>query len=326
MTPRKLNVLLVTFPYAGNGGISSQSDEVCDWVTRTMLKAGKDERIGWCKKTKISDTPITMTRNRAVVGARECGADVLVMVDSDQWPDYRIGRDPDAKPFFDTSFDFLYNHYDRGPVVIGAPYCGPPPNECVYVFEWSGNESDCPDPGMKLQMISRNDASRMSGIQHCAALPTGLIMFDMRAFELTEPKKKQETLMKRLMAPIEGQYMGGRPMTLDQVREFAQRCLDAKQQSEQSWFYYEWTDQYQQAKASTEDVTATRDISSHGTLELGYNPLRVNWDAWAGHWKVKCVDKPSRLTAENANAKLIRAAGEKESGWRTMELELEGVE
>ena len=327
MQERQLNILIVTFPYSGNGGISSQADEVTDWVTQTMLKAGKDERISWCKKTKISDTPITATRNRAVIAAREVGADVLVMVDSDMWPDKRIGKDPEAKPFFDTSFDFLYKHYDRGPVVIGAPYCGPPPEEMAYVFTWRTHESDHPNIDFQLKPYSREEASRMVGIQHCAALPTGLIMFDMRAFELTEPKRKQETLLARLMAPIEGQYITGEPLTLSQTREFAQRCLDAKQQAEQSWFYYEWRDQYQAEKASTEDVTATRDIASHGTLELGYNPLRVNWDAWAGHWKVKCVDKPVCLSSEDVNNKLLRAATDgTERAWRTVELELEGVE
>jgi hypothetical protein len=163
----------------------------------------------------------------------------------------------------------------------------------------------------------------MTGIQHCAALPTGLIMFDMRAFDLTEPKAKQAGLLDRLMAPIEQQFSDKVPVTLAQTREFAQRCLDAKQDAENSWFYYEWTDQYQSEKASTEDVTATRDIASHGTLELGYNPLRVNWDAWAGHWKVKCVDKPVRITSEDVNTKLIRAARNGQSrNMRCVELEL----
>jgi hypothetical protein len=133
--------------------------------------------------------------------------------------------------------------------------------------------------------------------------------------------------MQRLMAPVEGQYIMGEPLTLEQVREHTQRCLNAKQQAEQSWFYYEYTDQYQQHKGSTEDVTATRDISIHGMLELGYNPLRVNWDAWAGHWKVKCVDKPVCLSVDDVSSKLIRAATDgQERAWRTVELECEGVD
>jgi hypothetical protein len=327
MTPRKAKVLITAFTYSGNGGIPTQAEQVSEWIAHTMVKAGRDERIEWIKKTSFCDTPITATRNRAVVAAREIGADILVMVDSDMWPDNRVGRDPEAKPFFDTSFDFLYKHYDCGPVVIGAPYCGPPPIEMAYVFTWRTQQSDHPNVDYALKPYSREEAATMKGIQHCAALPTGLIMFDMRAFELTEPKRKQETLIKRLMAPVEGQYITGEPLTLEQVREHTQRCLDMKQQSEQSWFYYEWTNEYQSEKASTEDVTATRDIASHGVLELGYNPLRVNWDAWAGHWKVKCVDKPVVLSSEDVNNKLIRAATDgQERAWRTVELECEGVD
>jgi len=327
MEPRKLSILIATFPYAGNGGISSQADEVSDWVTETMLKAKGDSRISWIKKGKFSDTPITMTRNRSVTAARECGADILLMVDSDMWPDKRLQQgDTTAKPFFDTSFDFLYKHYDRGPVVIGAPYCGPPPNEVVYVFQWKSQESDQPNPDMQLSKYDRDTAAMMTGIQHCAALPTGLIMFDMRAFELTEPKKKQEGLLERLMEPVNQQLDDNHPMTRAQMREYTQRCLDAKQNAEQSWFYYEWSDQYQQHKGSTEDVTATRDIASHGILQLGYNPLRCNWDTWAGHWKVKCVDKPVRLTSDDVNAKLIRAAAEgKPRQTRRVELEMDAL-
>ena len=324
MEPQKLSILIATFPYAGNGGISSQADEVGDWVTETMIKASKDPRVLWCKKAKFSDTPITMTRNCAVLAARECGADVLIMVDSDQWPDKRLQEGhADAKPFFDTSFDFLYKHYDRGPVVIGAPYCGPPPEECVYVFEWATIESDNPNYGARLKIMGREAAARMVGIQHCAALPTGLIMFDMRVFELTEPKAKQAGMLDRLMEPIINQLADGQPLTVEQMREYTQRCLDAKQNAENSWFYYEWIDEFQAQKISTEDVTATRDISLHGTLKLGYNPLRVNWDAWAGHWKVKCVDKPLVLSADDVNAKMIRAATDgKLRNMRRMELEL----
>ncbi len=314
MEPRKLSIMIATFPYSGNGGISSQADEVSDWVIETMLKGERDPRIEWIKKAKFSDTPITLTRNRSVMAARECGADILLMVDSDMFPDKRFKEgDPFAKPFFDSSFDFLYEHYDRGPVVIGAPYCGPPPNEVVYVFHWKNEQSDNPNLNTQLAKYPREHAATMSGIQHCAALPTGLIMFDMRIFELTEPKRKREALMKQLMGPIKQQFADGLPLTLDGTREIVQRCLDSKERAEQSWFYYEWTDQYQQDKGSTEDVTATRDIAMHGRMELGYNPLRVNWDAWAGHFKVKCVDKPVSIFAEEVGDKFIRAAKENRS-------------
>jgi predicted O-methyltransferase YrrM len=189
------------------------------------------------------------------------------MVDSDMHPDMYNGQ-PDARPFFQTSFDFLVNHYPKGPCAIGAPYCGPPPHECVYVFQWSNMRSHASHADFQLKMYERHEAAKMSGIQECAALPTGLIMYDMRAFELTEPKKD----------------------------------------TDKPWFYYEWKDIYHSDKASTEDVTQTRDLSLAGVQAWGYNPVYCNWDAWAGHWKPLCVGKPLMIDAKNVSDKLKRAA------------------
>jgi len=260
---QKFNVGIVTFSYGGNGGISSEVPDIREWMVPLVANAMKDPRIDNIRVWNLADTPITMTRNRAVLQAREYGVDVLVMVDSDMKPDLYAGH-ADAKPFFTSSFDFLVNHYHRGPVVIGAPYCGPPPSECVYVFRWQNMSSENPNPDFQLEMYDRHTAVKLAGIQECAALPTGLIMYDMRAFDLTEPRKD-----------------GDKP-----------------------WFYYEWKTLHQAEKASTEDVTMTRDLSLVGTQTLGYNPVLANWDAWAGHWKPKCVGKPQVIAAEGVSHKL----------------------
>lgn len=256
---QQFNVGIVTFSYGGNGGISSEVPDIREWMTPLVCEASRDPRIENIRIWNLADTPITMTRNRAVLQAREYGIDVLVMIDSDMKPDL----DGDKK-FFPSSFDFLYDHYEKGPVVIGAPYCGPPPMECVYVFEWRDMQSCHPNPDFQLKMYERTQAVKMSGIQPCAALPTGLIMYDMRAFELTEPKTEDD----------------------------------------KPWFYYEFSDRYQADKASTEDVTMTRDLSLVGTQKLGYNPVHCNWDAWAGHWKPKCVGKPQFIEAKHISSKL----------------------
>lgn len=260
---QKFSVGFCTFSYGGNGGISSEVPDIREWMIPTILEASKDERVGNIRVWNLSDTPITMTRNQAVLQAREFGLDVLVMVDSDMKPDERAGH-PDAKPWFPTSFDFLVKHYHKGPCVIGAPYCGPPPVENVYVFRWQNMQSENANPDFQLEMYDRHTAVKMAGIQECAALPTGLIMYDMRAFEITEPK------------------------------------TDA----DKPWFYYEWRDRFAAAKASTEDVTQTRDLSLAGTQKLGYNPVYCNWDAWAGHWKPKCVGKPQVIDASGISDKL----------------------
>jgi hypothetical protein len=228
-----------------------------------ISKLSQDSRVSSTQVWNLSDTPITMTRNRSVLMARQYGIDVLVMVDSDMKPDMYSGL-PDAKPFIESSFDFLVDHYAKGPVVIGAPYCGPPPNENVYVFRWQAHQSHNANPDFKLEMYDRDTAAKMAGIQECAALPTGLIMYDMRAFEVTEPKTSADN----------------------------------------PWFYYEYPDKYQSEKSSTEDVTMTRDLSLAGTQKLGYNPVFCNWDAWAGHWKPKCVGKPQIVQAQDISAKL----------------------
>lgn len=260
---QKFNVGIVTFSYGGNGGISSEVPDIREWMTPLVVDLSRDPRVDAIRIWNLADTPITMTRNRAVLQAREFGVDVLVMVDSDMKPDKYAGQ-PDAKPFFQTSFDFLVDHYHKGPCIIGAPYCGPPPVECVYVFRWQNQQNGNPNPDFQLEMYDRHTAVKMAGIQECAALPTGLIMYDMRVFELTEPKKPED----------------------------------------KPWFYYEWSDIYASNKASTEDVTMTRDVSLVGTQNLGYNPVFCNWDAWAGHWKPKCVGKPVVIPASSVSQKL----------------------
>jgi len=260
---QKFNVAFAHFAYGGNGGISSETPDIREWQVPLVCELARDPRIGEIRIFNISDTPITMSRNQSIVKARELGVDVLVMVDSDMKPDMYAGM-PDAKPFFQSSFDFLVDHYSKGPCVIGAPYCGPPPVECVYVFRWNNQQNENPNPDFQLEMYDRNTGAKMAGIQECAALPTGLIMFDMRCFDLIEPSDSK-------------------------ARSFA---------------YYEWSDKYEAKKASTEDVTMTRDISLVGTQKLGYNPVYCNWDAWAGHWKPKCVGKPQVIQASGVSHKL----------------------
>ncbi len=112
-----------------------------------------------------------------------------------------------------------------------------------------------------------NDTPKAAGVRHL----TGI--FDLttdeihRLFELTEPKTKHDY----------------------------------------PWFYYEYTDKFQHTKCSTEDVTASRDMSLAGCRQLGYNPVFVNWDAWAGHIKQKTVGKPQLVTPDHVSQKLHEA-------------------
>lgn len=266
MTPRKLDILAVTFSYGGNGCFASQHPDVGRYLMNLAVNAVRDERIGRFRVLDLVDTPITLTRNKAVKIAQEQKFDCLVMLDSDMQPDCELGHDPSAKPFFQTSFERLYQHYERGPLFIGAPYCGPPPDCSPYVFHWASglNLSDQQQPTHGLKMYDRFHTEQMFGVAPCAAIGTGLILTDMRVFDLKDPP----------------------------------------------YFYYEWPDATQSEKASTEDVTATRDISFHGQLKLGYNPLLCNWDAWAGHWKPLLVRKPRALHIDQVERQ-YRAAVER---------------
>lgn len=263
MVPKKLNVMIARYPYAGNGGYASEIPDIGDWLVEIVMEMKEDPRVGEVIPWRKADTPISMVRNESVKVAKQCGADLLLMIDSDNVPDYELKRgDKTAKPFWKTAFDFLYNHYEKGPAVIAAPYCGPPPHENVYVFHITNRESEHANADFEVAQYSRFEAANRTGIEQVAALPTGLILFDMRAFDILPPP----------------------------------------------WFYYEFTDRLETNKASTEDVTATRDMMFHVHLERGYLPLYVAWDCWAGHVKPKIVGKPQIITADQVSNKLVEAA------------------
>lgn len=175
----KASVLFARFPYG-----RSEDPDTTDWLVKTVLKCSKDPRIGEVHHTYIDDTPITASRNRVLRQAKERGIDLVAMVDADMSPDLPY---PGAKPFWDTSLDFLLNH--AGPCVIAAPYCGPPPHENVYIFRWTDLESDNPHPKRyQLNQYTRAEAAERSGIERVAALPTGLILIDMRIAEVLKPE------------------------------------------------------------------------------------------------------------------------------------------
>lgn len=265
--PRPLNIAFAFFSYSGNGGISCHHPSLRTWWGETLKYCKAHDQVADVIEFDLSDTPVTMTRNRAVTTARAEKADVLVMVDSDNQPDLYLGKDADAQPFISSSLEFLLSRYDRKLTCIAAPYCGPPPDECVYAFQFTSQESDCPPDRYKLSMVSREQAAIMSGLHPAAAAATGVLMTDMRCFDMTEPRSA-----------------GDKP-----------------------WFYYEYSDHLETEKRSTEDVVFTRNLAITCQSVHGYNPLFVNWSAWAGHWKSKCVGKPRPMSVENVHENLRRA-------------------
>jgi hypothetical protein len=272
MQPRKLNLAIATYNYGGNGAEACTHPDVYRWIMETSWDIRDDDRIDKFALFEYCDTPITMVRNLSVRDAIDQGMDYLLMIDSDQRPDINKTIQADFKPFFKSSFDFMYNRYDSGPCCVGAPYCGPPPNplgggnENVYVFRWETRESGVPEPIFSLEGYTRDEARVLDGIKEVGALPTGLIMWDLRLFKETSP------------------LITGRP-----------------------WFKYEYTDVFETEKASTEDVYATREISLFFSQKNGHNPMFCNWDSWAGHWKPKLVGKPTGFGAKDVSQVLARA-------------------
>ena len=119
-------------------------------------------------------------------------------------------------------------------------------------------------------------------------------MFDVRAIDLTEPDPGDFTFrMERWLADFQGQTLSS-----GMIAQISQRCATERFAAEHSWFYYEYERDpatgkcFQDRKASTEDVTATRDIGLVGQLKLGYNPIHCAWSSWAGHVKPITVGKP----------------------------------
>jgi hypothetical protein len=240
----KYSILFCQFP-----GNNITDPDVSDWVVETAIKMKADPRIGDIIPWRLSDTPITMGRNRALKQAKKLGSDFVLMIDSDMKPDCylptngnKIADDPNAKPFWETAFEHLLQH--KGPAVCAAPYCGPPPVENVYIFKWTNFNSSRDRANrmaeMKLEQFTRDEAAFRTGIEEVAALPTGLMLMHTACLDkITEP-----------------------------------------------YTYYEWSDKSESEKASTEDVTFTRDMSLVGI------PQYCLWDCWAGHWKRICVGKP----------------------------------
>jgi hypothetical protein len=178
----KYSVAVCLFP--DNRGTTFLSPDI--WAGRLMAKLETDPDCHsvdlWYKE--LGDTPITMLRNRALKDCERRGIDYVMFIDSDNKPDLYVGIDPEAKPFWESSFAFMRAH--AGPCVVAAPYCGSPPDEGVHAFRWVSHESQNPNPDFALKTITRHEAVYMRGIQKCAAAATGVMLIDMRGVKLLD--------------------------------------------------------------------------------------------------------------------------------------------
>lgn len=271
---RKYKVFLAFLTYGGVSGSPVVHPEIKNWGMKSAVRLSNHPLVESFSWKDFNDTPAPMVRNQAAHVARVNKYDILIMIDSDMLPDmyllppYNTSiHSITAKPFLDVAIDIIDQWYDKGPVVIGAPYCGPPPEEYPYVFTWDSWPSEGNDKSIQLRMMTRKEAYEATGVQSVAALPTGLIAYDVRAFEYTVPKED-----------------GDKP-----------------------WFYYEYMDKLQVDKTGTEDVMNTRDLALAIQGKLGYNPLKCAWDCWAGHMKPRVVGKPTPTPVSGIDAKYRRS-------------------
>lgn len=261
----RYSLLIQRFPYGGR-----EDSECVDWLMETYHKARLDPRFHTVKAPRLNDTPITMTRNAALLAAQKHGYDFVLMVDSDMAPDCELGEDPTAKPFFDVAVDELLGR--EKPAVIAAPYVGPPPYENVYVFQWAnrGNTLHPTAANPHLDQYSREQARIMAGVQPCGALPTGLMLVDMRA-----------------LAKLP------HPWTYYEYHNTGGECPACRQKKRGP----------EAQKASTEDVTFTRDLGLLGV------DILCAWDSWAGHNKRYTARKPRPYTTDIVSHKMRDAIG-----------------
>lgn len=266
MTPRKYKLAIGRFPYGGKGATTSEIAEVGTYLFQLGAKLARFDRIEPnVAMFTHADTPITLTRNQTIMEAHRAGADLLLMLDSDNAPDLYFGVDAGVPRFFDTAFEILDRNFDSGPCILYAPYCGPPPHpieggeEVPFVFKWHTTKSGPGNRFGKLALMSREEAAVRGGYEKVPAGATGLMLIDMRAFNFT--------------------------------------AVPDLQKINPPWFDYEWGDPpFNTKKATTEDVFFTRNATMAGI------PVYVLWDCWAGHSKPEMVGKPVVIHSDTINA------------------------
>ena len=179
--PANVKILIAVFNY--DGWIRG---EIADWyfekAVSSLTAMGGVEAVTFT--TKFRGYPVTRLRNKACAAALSGGYDYLLMIDNDNIPDCRLGKDPRAKPFFPDALEFARK---QGPCVVGAPYCATPPKENCIVMKWD----PLADPDLMLEAtmtkFSRLEAATLTGFQEVAALPTGMLLIDLRVLDELPP-------------------------------------------------------------------------------------------------------------------------------------------
>jgi len=257
-------VLVARFPHC-----RAEDPDTTDWMITTILQMTDDPRIKEFLRYRKDDTPITMGRNHCLDAAIRSNIDFLLMIDSDMSPDCNLESnkateavEPAAKPFWSTSFDFAIQKRKEG-------------NPCVVGAPYLG-----PSPINNVyvfQWITATD-------KHDSQPSMSLAQFG-----------REEAARLHGIQEVAALPTGVILIDMQAIHKFAEH-------HDPPFFYYEYDDDHQTKKASTEDVTFTRDLSLAGI------PQYCNWDAWAGHWKRELVTGPPKILRAEMLSKRFRKA------------------
>lgn len=175
--PEKVDVLVNVFTYARQVGA-----DVFAYCCGVGPALADHPRVGKVVVSYTHGYPTDRCRNAACKQARDDGFHLLVMIDDDMVPDVV----PGAKPFLPSAIDFVLAH--PGPCLVGAPYCSGPPTQDVLVMK---NRAYCPDQpdglGQRMDKFTRDEAAAATGFERVAALPTGLLLVDLRVLGVLPP-------------------------------------------------------------------------------------------------------------------------------------------
>jgi len=179
--PERVNVLVTVFTYD-----KTFHGDALAYCTSLYPQMVNHPRLNQLEISYSHGYPTDRCRNFVVKSARENGFDFALFLDSDMKFDALLGREAGAKPFLPSSIDFALAQ--PAPVFVGAPYCSGPPSQDVVVMK---HREYCPGQpggmGKKLDKYTRDEAAVATGIERVAALPTGCLLLDLRAFDVIAP-------------------------------------------------------------------------------------------------------------------------------------------
>ena len=161
---------------------------------RTAIAMKRDRRVSQIYPLYLTGSfPISMLRNRAVSNALAVGCDYLLMIDNDMVPDLPIeDHSGNEVSFWKTAWEFMINRRERevdevlSPAVIAAPYLCNEDGD-FYSTDWKYPDNPWKSDYEDLVPISRDDAFSRRGIQTVATTQTGLILYDLRVFDIIPP-------------------------------------------------------------------------------------------------------------------------------------------